>query len=53
VAAFADAYPDAAILLTGVIDPAAGMHAPNESVHLDEFRKAALAEAVALRLLAG
>ena len=52
VAAFADAYPDAAILLTGVIDPAAGMHAPNESVHLDEFRKAALAEAVALRLLA-
>jgi len=52
VAAFAEAYPEASILLTGVVDPAAGMHAPNESVHLDEFRKAALAEAIALRLLA-
>ncbi len=53
VAAFADAYPDASILLTGVIDPAAAMHAPNESVDLGEFRRAALAEAIALRLLAG
>jgi acetylornithine deacetylase/succinyl-diaminopimelate desuccinylase-like protein len=51
VAAFSDAFPEASILLTGVIDPAAGMHAPNESVHLEEFRKAALAEAIALRLL--
>jgi acetylornithine deacetylase/succinyl-diaminopimelate desuccinylase-like protein len=53
VAAFSDAYPEARILLTGVIDPAAGMHAPNESVHLDELRRAAIAEAIALRLLAG
>lgn len=52
VAAFNDAFPDAHILLTGVIDPAAGMHAPNESVHLDELRRAAVAEAIALRLLA-
>ena len=52
VAAFNEAYPDASILLTGVVDPAAGIHAPNESVHLEEFRKAALAEAIALRLLA-
>jgi acetylornithine deacetylase/succinyl-diaminopimelate desuccinylase-like protein len=52
VAAFNEAYPEASILLTGVVDPAAGIHAPNESVHLEEFRKAALAEAIALRLLA-
>jgi acetylornithine deacetylase/succinyl-diaminopimelate desuccinylase-like protein len=53
VAAFHEAYPGASILLTGVIDPAAGIHAPNESVDLNEFRNAALAEAIALRLLAG
>jgi acetylornithine deacetylase/succinyl-diaminopimelate desuccinylase-like protein len=52
VAAFNEAYPEASMLLTGVIDPAAAMHAPNESVDLGEFHKAALAEAVALRLLA-
>jgi acetylornithine deacetylase/succinyl-diaminopimelate desuccinylase-like protein len=52
VAAFSETYPDASILLTGVVDPAAGIHAPNESVDLEEFRKAALAEAIALRLLA-
>jgi acetylornithine deacetylase/succinyl-diaminopimelate desuccinylase-like protein len=53
VAAFHEAYPEASILMTGVIDPEAGMHAPNESVDLEELRKAALAEAIALRLLAG
>ena len=53
VAAFHEAYPQASILLTGVIDPAAAIHAPNESVDLGEFHKAALAEAIALRLLAG
>jgi len=53
VAAFNEAYPEASILLTGVIDPAAAIHAPNESVDLGELRKAALAEAIALRLLAG
>ena len=53
VAAFNEAYPEASILLTGVVDPAAGIHAPNESVDLEELRKAALAEAIALRLLAG
>jgi acetylornithine deacetylase/succinyl-diaminopimelate desuccinylase-like protein len=53
VAAFNEAFPEASILLTGVIDPAAAIHAPNESVDLGEFRKAALAEAIAIRLLAG
>jgi acetylornithine deacetylase/succinyl-diaminopimelate desuccinylase-like protein len=53
VAAFHEAFPQASILLTGVIDPAAAIHGPNESVDLGEFHKAALAEAIALRLLAG
>ena len=53
VAAFNEAYPKASILLTGVLDPASSIHAPNESVDLGEFQKAALAEAVALRLLDG
>ncbi|MDH3260255.1 MAG: dipeptidase [Acidimicrobiia bacterium] len=53
VAAFSKTYPEASILLTGVVDPAAAIHAPNESVDLGEFKKAALAEAIALRLLAG
>lgn len=53
VAAFAEAFPRASILLTGVVDPVAGIHGPDESVHLDDFRRAALAEAIALRLLAG
>ena len=52
VAAFSDAYPDAAILLTGVADPTSRAHGPNESVDLDDVRKGALAEAIALRLLA-
>ena len=52
VAAFHEAYPQASILLTGVLDPASAIHAPNESVDLGEFHKAALAEAIALRLLA-
>lgn len=53
VAAFSERYPDAAILLTGVADPTSSIHGPNESVSLDDLRKACLAEAIALRLLAG
>lgn len=52
VAAFSDAYPEATILLTGVADPTSRAHGPNESVDLDEVRRGALAEAIALRLLA-
>ncbi len=53
VAAFSEAFPQASILLTGVVDPEAGIHGPDESVHLADFHKAALAEAIALRILAG
>ncbi|MBT8213534.1 MAG: dipeptidase [Acidimicrobiia bacterium] len=53
VAAFADAYPDASILLTGVGDPTSGAHGPNESLDLEELRRGCLAEAIALQLLAG
>jgi acetylornithine deacetylase/succinyl-diaminopimelate desuccinylase-like protein len=51
VAAFQEAFPEAAILLTGVADPTSRAHGPDESLHLDEFRKGILAEAIALELL--
>lgn len=52
VAAFSEAYPQAAILLTGVGDPGSAIHGPNESVDLEDLRKACQAEAIALTLLA-
>jgi len=45
--------PEAAIVLTGIMDPASAAHGPNESVDLGDLRRAMLAEAIALRLLAG
>jgi acetylornithine deacetylase/succinyl-diaminopimelate desuccinylase-like protein len=52
VAAFSEAYPEASILLTGAGDPTSRIHGPNESVDLDDLRRAVLAEAIALRLMA-
>lgn len=52
VADFAERYPEATILLTGVADPASRAHGPNESQDLSELRHGVLAEAIALRLLA-
>jgi acetylornithine deacetylase/succinyl-diaminopimelate desuccinylase-like protein len=49
---FQQTYPDAAILLTAVCDPDSRMHGPNESLHLGDFAKAALAEALLLERLA-
>jgi acetylornithine deacetylase/succinyl-diaminopimelate desuccinylase-like protein len=53
VKSFADAFPDASILLTGVEDPDGRAHGANESLLLDDFRKTCLAEALLLRNLAG
>ena len=52
IAAFAEAYPKAAILVTGVEDPDARAHGANEGLHLAEFQKACLAEALLLTKLA-
>jgi len=52
VADFAERYPEASILLTGVADPSSRAHGPNESLDLSELRNGVLAEAIALRLLA-
>jgi acetylornithine deacetylase/succinyl-diaminopimelate desuccinylase-like protein len=43
--------PGAQILVTGVEDPHSRAHSPNESLHLDTFRKAVLSEAVLLEKL--
>lgn len=51
VAAFAQRFPDAAILVTGVEDPDTRAHGANESLHLAEFERACVAEAVLLARL--
>ena len=51
VAAFAEKFPDAAILVTGVEDPDTRAHGANESLHLQEFEKVCIAEAVLLARL--
>ncbi len=53
VADFQSRFPEAAILLTGPGDPTSAAHAPNESQDLGDLEKSILAEAIALRLLAG
>ncbi|WP_202863639.1 dipeptidase [Ornithinimicrobium avium] len=48
VAAFAEKFPQAAILVTGVEDPDTRAHAANESLHLGEFERVCAAEALLL-----
>ncbi len=51
MASFAEQFPDAAILVTGVGDPDTRAHAPNESLHVGEFERVCLAEALLLERL--
>ncbi|MBX7453717.1 dipeptidase [Mycolicibacterium sp. 3033] len=53
IAAFASAFPDAKILVTGVEDPDTQAHSINESLHLGVLERAATAEALLLDRLAG
>jgi acetylornithine deacetylase/succinyl-diaminopimelate desuccinylase-like protein len=49
LAPFAEAFPDAEVLVTGVEDPDTRAHAANESLHLGDFERACLAEVLLLR----
>jgi cysteinylglycine-S-conjugate dipeptidase len=51
VTAYAERFPDAEILITGVEEPDARAHGANESLHLPTFQRACLAEALLLRAL--
>ncbi|WP_248123216.1 dipeptidase [Micrococcus lacusdianchii] len=46
-------FPDATILITGVEDPDSRAHSANESLHLEDFRRAIVAETLWLAGLAG
>jgi acetylornithine deacetylase/succinyl-diaminopimelate desuccinylase-like protein len=51
VASFAERFPEAAILVTGVEDPDTRAHGANESLHLGEFARVCAAEAIFLARL--
>jgi acetylornithine deacetylase/succinyl-diaminopimelate desuccinylase-like protein len=52
IATFQEMFPDATILVTGVEDPLSQAHGPNESLHLGEFARVCLAEALLLSRVA-
>ncbi|NDL60804.1 M20/M25/M40 family metallo-hydrolase [Phytoactinopolyspora mesophila] len=52
IAEFEEAFPDAPVLVTGVEDPDSRAHGVDESLHIDQFAKVCLAEALFLRRLA-
>ncbi|QWC85974.1 dipeptidase [Nocardioidaceae bacterium] len=52
IAAFTEAFPDAAVLVTGVEDPDTRAHGANEGLHLAEFERVCLAEALLLQRVA-
>ena len=52
IATFQELFPRAAILVTGVEDPYSAAHGPDESLHLGEFQRVCLAEALLLKNVA-
>jgi len=52
IAAFQAAFPEAAVLVTGVEDPDTRAHGANEGLHLGEFERVCLAETLLLANLA-
>jgi cysteinylglycine-S-conjugate dipeptidase len=52
IAEFQETFPGASILVTGVEDPDTRAHGANEGLHLPEFERAVLAEALLLQRLA-
>ncbi|HET6627941.1 MAG TPA: peptidase dimerization domain-containing protein, partial [Nocardioidaceae bacterium] len=51
IAAFQEAFPASAVLVTGVEDPDTRAHGANEGLHLREFERVCLAEALLLNTL--
>lgn len=51
IAYFQEAFPDAAVLVTGVEDPDTRAHSANEGLHLAEFERVCLAETLLLAKL--
>ena len=49
IAEFLDAFPEASVLVTGVEDPDTRAHGANEGLHLAEFERVVLAEALLLQ----
>jgi acetylornithine deacetylase/succinyl-diaminopimelate desuccinylase-like protein len=52
IATFQELFPDASVLVTGVEDPHSAAHGPDESLHLGEFARVCLAEALLLKNVA-
>ncbi|WP_310962044.1 dipeptidase [Nocardioides terrisoli] len=52
IAEFLESFPDASVLVTGVEDPDTRAHGANEGLHLPEFERVLLAEALMLAKLA-
>ena len=48
ISSFADEFPEASVLVTGVEDPDSRAHSPNESLHIGAFEKAIVSQTLFL-----